>query len=135
LPEIRELVSALAEMFNEDWTRRALVHPSNRISPVLCGARGSWPFRDLPWLGRIASALVNRETVYRPMQELIGGKSDSTLFEMEVASWFAEASWDVEFVKRQQHPTPDLRIAKDHVECHIECKRLEQDAWERWLRN
>jgi hypothetical protein len=137
LAAIRALIDALKRLFNEAWMRRALaLQQRNAVVAALCAPGGSWCFRDLLWLGHIASALCRLQTVYRPLKELIGDKSDSTLFEMEVASWFAAASWDTTFLKQQQAlPTPDLRIAKDGLECHIECKRAGAEAWKKWADN
>jgi hypothetical protein len=134
LQEIRSTVDALKSLFNAPWTSRALqAGAPNAVLAILYGGRGLWPFQSLMELGRIAMALRDVPTVRRPLAELNGQKSRSALFELEVASWFIEDSWEVEFMAPEPgHRTPDLSITKDGVSSDVECKRLEPDQWEEW---
>ncbi len=133
LDQILSFVAAARTLFDEEWMRRAIaMGPPNAIIPILCGGKGLWPFQNLMWLGRLASLLVSLPTVHRPLRDLIGPKSRSTLFEMEVASWFVENGWDVEFLKPQTAKTPDIGISKGGLHSAIECKHFKAEKWEDW---
>jgi hypothetical protein len=134
LAQIREPIDALKALFDEQWTRRAIdAGPPNAVLPLLYGGRGLWPFQNLMWLGRIAKALVDVPSVQRPLRDLIAQKTRATLLEIEVASWFVEEGWTVEFLKAStEGKRPDIRILKDGISSAIECKRLESQKWEEW---
>jgi hypothetical protein len=133
LDQIRAPIEALKMFFTEDWTRSALAaRPPNAVIPILYGGKGLWPFQNLMQLASIVSPLINLPSVQRPRRDLIGDKSRSALFEMEVGSWFVEQGWDVEFVKPVAQKTPDLRIAKAGITAAVECKHFRAEAWEDW---
>jgi hypothetical protein len=133
LEQIRARIESLMMFFSEDWTRRALcTPPPNAVIPILYGGRGLWPFQNLMQLASIVSPLINLPSAQRPRRDLIGNKSRSALFEMEVGSWFVEQGWDVEFLKPGAEKTPDLRIAKAGTTSAIECKHFKAEAWEEW---
>ena len=134
LEEIRGAVEAIRALFDEQWTQNALdVDGPNVVLRVLFGGRGAWPFENLMWLGRIATAVSRIPTVAGRLRELIGPKVRSTLFELEVASWLVEMGWDVEFLKpTNDKKTPDMKVRMRDMQSWIECKRFELDQWENW---
>jgi hypothetical protein len=134
LGQIRAAIDALAQVFDEAWTRRALqAGPPNAVIPILFGGRGLWPFAKLMWLARIARAVSSSPSLHRPLRELIGERTKATLFELEVASWFGEQSWAIEFLKpSRKQRSPDIQVQKGELRSAIECKRFESEQWEEW---
>lgn len=114
-------------LFDETWTRRALeIGPPNAVIPILFGGKGLWPFQNLMWLAHIARAVSRFPTVRRPLRELIGSRTKATLFELEVAAWFVEQGWEIEFLKpSNDRRSPDIRIQKGALCSSIECKRFD----------
>jgi len=134
LAQIRSLVEALKGLFNEDWMRRALAAPPpNAILSILRGGQGLWPFQNMMWLGRVATSLGTIPSIHRPLRDLIGRKSRSTLFEMETAAWLAESAWELEFPKPAAGKTPDLRVSKGDIQTAVECKYFHAEQWENWV--
>lgn len=136
LDQIRASIEDLKKVFHEEWMRTAFeLGPPNTVIATLYGGKGLWPFQNLMWLSRIASAVVNIPGAHRPLRDLAGQKSWAVLLELEVASWFVEKGWQVEFLRPSvERKTPDLRVQKDGVSTAIECKRFGLEQWEEWAR-
>lgn len=134
LEQIRHTVERLRHLFDESWVQDAFsAGARNAILPILFGGQGLIPFENLMWLGRIAVSVAPIPTVARPLRELIGPKTQATLFEMEVASWAVQTGWEIEFLKPGgDGKTPDLKVRKGDQTSWIECKRFEPDDWEGW---
>lgn len=134
LEQIRAAVDALRQLFDGAWTERAMqVGPPNAVIPILFGGRGLIPFSNLMWLARIAQALSDVPTVQRPLRDLMTSKTKATLFELEVASLFAEQGWAVEFLKPSgERRSPDIQVQKSGLCSAIECKRFGSEQWEEW---
>lgn len=134
LETIRSRMDALVDLFDEEWTRGAIeAGVPNVVLTILYGGKGLMPFENLMWLGRIAVAVSGLASVHRPMRDLSGQKTRATLLEMEVASWFVEQGWEVEFLKpASDRRTPDLGISRGGVLAAVECKRFEAEKWEDW---
>jgi hypothetical protein len=134
LERIRETVKPLKTFFDEEWTQAAFdARKQNPVLTILYGGTGLWPFEDLIWLGKIVGATASAPGFKRAFQGLIGDKSWATIFEMEVASWFAEKGWSVDFLKADSKgKMPDLRVCRADVSAPIECKKLEAEQWEQW---
>lgn len=68
------------------------------------------------------------------MRDLIGARTKATLFELEVAAWFVEHGWEIEFLKpSNDRRSPDIWIQKGVLCSAIECKRFEAEQWEEWV--
>jgi hypothetical protein len=134
LEQVRTRINALVGLFDEEWTRDAIAAgPPNAVLTILYDGKGLWPFQDLMWLGRIALAVSPLPSVHRPLREIVGPKTRATLMELEVASWFVEDGWEVEFLKLGPgRRTPDIRVSRDGIQTAIECKRFEAEKWEDW---
>jgi hypothetical protein len=134
LDEIRGAIAATRSLFDEAWTQKALKGPlPNAVLAVLFGGQGLTPFSHLMWLGRIALAVAKTPGVVRRLEELGGQKARATLFELEVASWFIEEGWQVEFLKPTNNSkTPDMQVRKGEILSWVECKRFEPEQWEDW---
>jgi len=128
-------INVLKRYFNAEWLQRAhTAGPPNSVIPILIGGKGIWPFQNLMWLGSILHSLVDVSTVNRPLENLIGTRTRSSLFELEAASWFANSGWTVEFPKtRNDKKTPDIIIQRSGIESAIECKKIEPEQWEEWV--
>jgi hypothetical protein len=137
LEEIRSSIDATRLMFDEEWTRQALeVGPPNVVLAILYGGKGSWPFENLMWLGKIAAGCSQASGVRRQLKQLMGQKTWGTLLELEVASWFVEDEWKVEMLKTNSElPTPDLLVQKNGVAAAVECKRFGAEQWEEWTQD
>jgi len=134
LEQIRDVIDALKVLFNLEWMTAAVKSgPPNVVLAILYGGKGLWPFQDLMWLGAIAKSVARMPNVRLPLNELSGQKSWSALFELEVASWFGEQNWKVEFLKPgSKSKTPDLKLERDGISTAIECKRFGSEQWEDW---
>lgn len=134
LEEIRVAIEAMRSLFDEAWTKKALRGPfPNVVLTILYGGRGTMPFENLMWLGRIALSVSRIPSVASRLGDLSGPKTRATLFELEVASWLVEAGWSVEFMKpAKDRRTPDLKVSKDSMNSWVECKRFEPEQWEEW---
>jgi hypothetical protein len=134
LDQIRASVECLKGLFDIEWVQTALqAGPPNAILRILYGGKGLWPFQDLMWLGRVATAVRGIPGLQRLLRDLSGQKSWATLLELEVASWFSEMQWRVTFLKPgSDGRTPDLEVQKNGISTAIECKRFGSEQWEDW---
>lgn len=135
LHEIRNHITSLSRVFDEPWVRKAIeAGPPNAILARLVGARGLWPFEDLMSLGRTIKVVSGARGFDRKVDSFIGKKSHATLFECQIAELFGQNHWHVSFLPECDRPTPDILIERDHRLAAVECKRLEEEAWEKWAR-
>lgn len=134
LEQIRASIEDLKKLFDDQWVKAAFeAGPPNVIISILYGGKGLWPFQNLMWLSRIAAAVAGIPGLRHPLQNLVGKKSKAALLELEVASWFVEKAWQVEFLKpNSKHKMPDLKVQKNGIAAAIECKRFEPEKWEGW---
>lgn len=137
LEDIRGRIESLKMLFDREWAEFALgVGPPNVALAILNGGQGLWPFQNLMWLGKIAKAVAPLPGVRLPTKDLCSEKTWSALFELEVASWFAELGWQTEFLKpSNEKKTPDLKLELAGVVTAIECKRFGSEQWEEWAEN
>lgn len=135
LEDVQQSIELLKGLFGPEWTRRALPQGrANAIIRFLWNGTGIWPLQDLLRLARVMRKLGSPVGLPRKLEELCGPKSQSSFFEICIASRLSEPGCQVEFVSESNAmKMPDLCVKAQAHTFHLECKHLGNDHWERWV--
>ena len=133
--EIRDNIDALKRHFTQEWSQEVLrkrIAP-NAIVPILGGGRGWMPFSRLMSAGRTLKLLEGAGGLSGKIADLKTEKSQSAYFELQIGARFAASGYQIGFVSESKiAKRHDIDANSNEHSFAIECKRLEQMAWERW---
>lgn len=131
--EIARSADILRRYFDAAWTRElATNRRPNIVFPNLCIGGSTSALSFIVYLGTMLRTLEASDGIGRIIADLKGDKSESVLLELEAAHSFANAGYKVHFPCEGGSKSPDVMVAFGDTSLAIECKRLQDEAWEEW---
>lgn len=133
--ELRIAVECMKAHFDRGWWEAvfsAAAPPGNPVAGWLIG-KGLWPLQFIYTLGTSLHRLRECIGVPAKIRDLKqGAKASSVLFEIETAASFAEHGLAVRFPAETDARSPDIVVTTSDGEVAVECKRLEEQATDKW---
>lgn len=132
LATIDAAVDNLVSIFDSNWALNLIKNPSkNLVFPYLFLIRGTQPLEFLVYLGTIVDQLKTCKGFQKKINDLRGAKGASALLELEIAFCLIRDRFSIEFPKEGKTRSPDILASSGTTEVFIECKRLEDEQWEK----
>lgn len=133
--ELDNCVEILKGLLTKDWLTEALARkpPPTYARKILFGGHGLHIAAFIVEIARMLQRLKSADGIERKLKELLTEKHDSTDFELSIASLFADDGSSIRFPKEStQGKVPDIIVESGDEQIAVECKRLNEERWEKW---